>query len=299
MKGLAGWVLLGWMAGMAGAQTPATVQAEAKPAMWSVKGVHGTVYLFGTLHVMRPEVRWETAKVKAALASSGVLYTEIDDVGEAGMKAAQPLVMSMGLDPDHPLSTKIAKEDVAVLDGLAKSLGMVGESAVEPMQPWLVYLTISVLPAIRAGYDPASGIDRKLQDEAKAAGKRVLGFETMADQIHLVADMSTAEQVALLHQELVDLPKSVAQLDEIVADWTTGEVEKIAAMDNDELKVKYPVLYERMLVKRNAGFAGSIAGMLKDPAAGTVFVAIGAGHLAGPDSVLKMLEARGFVVVRE
>lgn len=84
----------------------------------------------------------------------------------------------------------------------------------------------------------------------------------------------------------------------MVGDWTRGDVEAIAKLENDEMKTKYPDLYDVLLVKRNAHFADTLAGMLKDPATGTVFVAVGAGHLAGPDSVLKMLEARGFSSVR-
>ena len=121
------------------------------------------------------------------------------------------------------------------------------------MQPWLVYLTVSVAPAVKAGYDPGSGIDRVLQDEAKAAGKPVKGLETMGEQMHLVADLPMADQVALLHEELAELPKSVGQMDEIVGDWTAGDVVKISALDHDELKVKHPALYDKMLVKRKCG----------------------------------------------
>ena len=262
--------------------------------MWKVKGVHGTVYLFGSIHVMKKDVHWETAPVKSALGASDVLYLEIAGLDSASVQAAQPEIVQLGMDQEHALSTKISKEDVDLLDGAAKSMGLPGEQALEPMQPWLVYLTISVLPVIQAGYDPDSGVDKKLEAEVKETGKPVKGLETMMEQMHYVADMPASLQAQMLHQTLVDLPKSVSETDAMVADWTRGDVEAIAKLDNDEMKVKYPQLYERLLVKRNERFADTLAGMLKDPATGTVFVTIGAGHLAGPDSVLKMLETRGF-----
>jgi len=289
-----------WMVGAcvaAGAQAPA-VKVDATPAMWKVKGVHGTVYLFGSVHVMKPDVQWETAKVKAALAESGMLYLEIPDVDPEAMKALQPLALQMGMDMEHPLSTKISKEDVALLDTAVKGLGMPGESSFEPLKPWMVYTILSVLPATKAGYAADSGIDAKLAVEAKGQKKPIKGFETAEEQLHFLADMPEAQQVEMLHKTLIDLPKSQTELDEMVADWTRGDVDKIAAMENDEMKVKYPDLYEKLLVKRNQHFAEVLTGMLKDPATGTVFVTIGAAHLAGPDSVTKMLEKGGYSVVR-
>jgi uncharacterized protein YbaP (TraB family) len=285
------------LAGWAGAQAPA-VKTEATPALWQVKGVHGTVYLFGSVHFMKPDVVWETAKVKGALKSSDTLYLEVADLGADAQAQLQPVVMQLGLDAAHPLSGKLTKADLDLLDAALKSLGMPGEQMMEPMQPWLAYLTLSVLPAIKAGYQPDSGIDQKLLAEGKSETKKVVGFETAEEQLHYLADMPQADQVLLLHQTLVDLPKSADQMDTMVADWTRGDVEKIAAMENDDMKTKYPALYARLLVKRNEHFADVLAGVLKDPASGTVFVAIGAAHLAGPDSVQKMLQAKGYTAVR-
>jgi len=289
-----------WVVGVcvaAGAQAPA-VMVDATPAMWKVKGVHGTVYLFGSVHVMKPDVRWETAKVKAALAESELLYLEIPDVDPEAMKALQPLALQMGMDMEHPLSTKISKEDFALLDTAAKGMGMPGAAGFEPLRPWMVYTFLSVLPATKAGYAADSGIDAKLAAEAKAEKKPIKGFETGEQQLHFLADMPPAEQVEMLHKALIDLPKSESRLDEMVGDWTRGDVDKIAAMENDEMKTKYPDLYEKLLVKRNQHFAEVLTGMLKDPATGTVFVTIGAAHLAGPDSVMTMLEKSGYRVAR-
>jgi uncharacterized protein YbaP (TraB family) len=286
------------------AATPPTVVAqsagasvEATPAMWVVKNGKATVYLFGTVHVMKKDVHWETPKVMDALKSSSALYLEIADTGPDAQKALQPMVMSLGIDAGHPLSTKISKEDVAALDAALKPLGQ-GEAAIEPMQPWLVYLTVSMLPAMQAGYDLTSGIDQQLQKEAVAAGKPVKGFETAEGQLHVLADFPQAEQVALLHETIQELPKAVDQTNEMVADWESGNVAAIAKMENEDLEKKHPDLYKKLLVDRNVAIADKIAALLKDPATGTVFVGVGAAHLAGPDSIQKDLEKQGFAAVR-
>ena len=137
----------------------------ATPAMWRVKGAHGTVYLFGSVHVMKPNVVWEIAKVKEAMTSSDTLYLEIANIDDTA--SAQPIILKFGIDAAHPLSTKISKEDVALLDAAAKTMGLPGEQAFEPMQPWLVSVTLSTLPLTKAGFDPASGIDMKLVTKAR------------------------------------------------------------------------------------------------------------------------------------
>jgi uncharacterized protein YbaP (TraB family) len=268
----------------------------ANPAMWRVKGAHGTVYLFGSVHVMKPNVDWETAKVKAAFAASDVMYVEVANLDDAA--AAQPLAMQFGTDFAHPLSTKISKDDLALLDAAAKSMGM-GEAMLEPMQPWLVSTALEMVPMKMGGYDPASGIDMKMLAQAKAAQKRVSGFETLADQVHLLADAPQAQQVELLHKQLAELDKAPAEMNDMVTAWVRGDVDKIGKMENDELAAKYPAEYKRLAVNRNTRWTATLDGLLKDPATGTVFVVVGAAHLAGPDSVIRMLEKDGWKVERQ
>ena len=125
MRMMLGWVML--LAGVAYGQTTKPVK-DATPAIWRVQGAHETVYLFGTVHVLKPEMHWETGKVAEAFAKSNALYLELAKVDDVA--AAQPLVMQLGMDPEHPLSTKITKEDVGLLDAAAKGHGDAGRAAV-------------------------------------------------------------------------------------------------------------------------------------------------------------------------
>lgn len=182
---------------------PAEGTITADPAIWRVKGKHGTVYLFGSVHVMKPNVDWESAKVKAAMGSSDVVYLEIANMDDAAV--AQPLALKYGVDPAHPLSTKISKEDLATLDTAAKSMGLPGEAMFEPMQPWLVSTALQMVPMLKAGYAPSSGIDMKVLAESKGKQKTVKGFETLEDQVHMLADSPQEQQVEMLHKELTEL----------------------------------------------------------------------------------------------
>lgn len=277
--------------------TAAGPTVKADPAIWKVKGAHGTVYLFGSIHVMKPNVDWETAKVKSAFDASDVLYLEIADPDDTSV--AQPLALKYGLDLAHPLSTKISKDDVALLDAAAKSAGFPGEQMFEPMQPWLASMTLSILPMLKAGFEPSSGIDIMLLGQSRKIQKPVKGFETMEQQIHMLADVPQDEQVKMLHKDLSELDKDTKETNETVSAWEHGDVETIGKIDNSELATRYPEEYKRIVVDRNARWTTTLNGLLKDPTTGTVFVTVGAAHLAGPDSVIRMLEKDGWKVERE
>ena len=266
----------------AGTAAAPEVTIVATPAMWRVKGAHGTVYLFGSVHVMKPNVVWESAKVKAALDGSDLLYLEIANIDDTA--SVQPIVMQFGIDSAHPLSTKISKEDVALLDTAAKAMGLPGEQSFEPMQPWLVSVTLSTAADGKGGVQPGERDRHEAAGRGEGRAEAGEGFRDDGGTDAHGGRRSQDEQVRMLHKDLAELDKSAEETNEMVAAWEKGDVEKIGKIDNDELAVKYPDEYKRIVVDRNTKWAATMDGLLKDPATGTVFVAVGAAHLAGPDS---------------
>jgi uncharacterized protein YbaP (TraB family) len=258
--------------------------AWGEPALWKVQGPHATVYLFGTIHVLKPATAWTSPKIDQALKAAGTLYLEIDNADDAA--AIQPLVLQYGLDPAHPLSTKLAPKERAALAATLASLGM-REPAFEVMRPWMAGLTLSVLPLVKAGYDPQASVEHVLTTAARAQGKPVKGFETAEQQVRYLAELPPAEEVAFLDSAVDDAAKGTGEIDAMVAAWAAGDTGKIAVLMNDDMKTKYPDLYRRLLVERNQRFASQVADLANGT--GVYFVAVGAGHLTGPDSVQSML----------
>jgi uncharacterized protein YbaP (TraB family) len=103
----------------------------------------------------------------------------------------------------------------------------------------------------------------------------------------------------MLHRQLAELDKAPAEMNDMVTAWVRGDVDKIGKMENDELAAKYPAEYKRLVLDRNTRWTATLDGLLKDPATGSVFVVVGAAHLAGPDSVIRMLEKDGWKVERQ
>jgi uncharacterized protein len=270
------------------------LHASAEPAIWVVKGPHATVYLFGTIHALDKNHPWHSAKVSAAIQQSQSLWLEVPNVDDAA--SMQPLIMQLGLDMAHPLSSKLTPDQMTKLNTAATGLPG-GSGMLEMMKPWLAGMMLSLAPVMQAGYDPNTGVELELKPEFAKANKPVKGFETMEQQIHYFADMSDKAQLDFLVSELDDADSAVDKFKELVAAWYSGDVAKLDALNNADFRDKYPDLFQLLVVKRNQSFVTQIQDLLKGDS--VTFVAVGAGHLVGKDGVPAMLEKQGFKVTRE
>lgn len=272
------------------------LSAHAEPAIWVVKGPHATVYLFGTVHALPKDQPWHSAKIDAAIQQSQTLYLEIPNIDDAA--SMQPVLMQLGMDQAHPLSTKLTPDQLAKLNKAATSAGLPGgEAMLESFKPWLAALTLSLMPLMQAGYDPNSGVELELKPEFVQANKPVKGFETAEQQMHYFADMSDKAQVDFLAAQLDDFDSAIDKFKQMLAAWAAGDTDALDKLNNAEFKDKYPDLFQTLVVKRNQGFTTQIEGLLKGD--GVSFVAIGAGHLVGNEGVPAMLQKKGFKVTRE
>jgi uncharacterized protein YbaP (TraB family) len=287
-----------WIAAFAlfiGGLLLATGYAHAEPALWVVKGPHAKVYLFGSVHVLKKDAPWRTPKIDAAIKESGTLWLEIPDVDD--MKTLQPLIMKLGVDQEHPLSTKLTRELLAMVDTAAKAAGVpAGEASLEPLKPWLAAVTLSVAPMTQAGFDPNSGVEMVLKPEFDKAGKPVKGFETSEQQLHYFADMSEKAQIDFLNSTTNDSKDSGEKFKKLVDAWYAGDEAQIDSAIGGEFRDKYPEAYRTLILSRNENFTQRIDGLLNGN--GVSFVAIGVGHLVGADGVVAKLKEKGWTVVR-
>ena len=282
---LAGCAPLSW--------SPGRTSVDKGPALWVISDADSTIYLFGTVHVMKPETRWRTPKIEQALAASDELVLEITEVYEPAAMA--PLVQRYGLDMTQPLSSKITPEERTKLEAAAKVMGL-PYAAFEPMRPWLVSLQLTIGALTRSGYDPSQGVDRMLKASARQAGKLITAFETAEQQLRFFADLPPEVELALLRQSLAEFETGAAEFDPLADGWATGDLRVLERYLVDEWKAEAPGLYKILIVDRNADWARQIEEKLKG--SGTSFVAVGSGHLVGPDSVQALLRKRGIVARR-
>jgi len=263
--------------------------AIAKPALWVAKDADTTVYLFGTVHLLPNDTDWHDATLDRAVADSQTLYIELTDDDPTNMMA---LVLRYGLDAAHPLSSQLDAAEQLRLRNAATTAGVPGGmQALNVMRPWLAALTLATAPLLKAGLDPEHGVDKQLKAQMSAAGKPVLGLETAEQQMRFLADMPQSIQLDFLRSAMRDADKGSIQLTELIDAWKSGDVATIARLEDEDMRQTEPELYQRLLVQRNEAWAKKIAVMLQQP--GTIFIAVGAAHLAGSDSVQVQLQKLG------
>ena len=269
--------------------------ALSQPALWVIRQGSSTMYLFGTVHLLSSETQWRYPALEHALSASDALLIEQTDDDAEHMHA---LVLRYGLDPAHPLSSKLTRAENARLAEVAQATdGTDNLAMLQIMRPWLAALTLTMAPLKQAGLQASLGIDKSLQAQMRAAGKPILALETAEQQVRLLADMPPAAELALLRATLHEGTHGSTAMTQMISAWLNGDVAAIAQWQEAELGQRNSDLYRRLLVKRNHAWAKRLARQLQQP--GTIFVAVGAGHLAGPDSLQVQLENLGITAVRQ
>uniref|UniRef100_UPI002896F274 TraB/GumN family protein n=2 Tax=Brevundimonas TaxID=41275 RepID=UPI002896F274 len=272
------------------AAAPAPIQGQG-PALWVIKDADSTLYLFGSVHVLRPTTGWASPRVQAAFDSASDIWFEISNPDDQA--AIVPLMQQYGLSPTYRNATALTTGELTLFGNAAQS---VGSDAVrmDNYRPWLAALTLSVAPLVKAGYDPKSGVELVLKARAEAAGKPIHGFETIDKQIGILAGLPDDVQLVFLRETLKDYENAATKLDEMVSAWARGDVDVLSRVMVQEMKDASPALYQSILVDRNTDWANQIQTMLQG--SGAAFIAVGAGHLAGDDSVQAILAKRGVTV---
>lgn len=277
--------------------------AQAEPPVWVIEDEDSTLYLFGTVHLLDPEIEWLTPRVERMLDEAGEVWFEVPMPATMEAAAAQqlPLLLPRALSPGRPLSSLLTEDEQAQLRrALARTpdpaqLGM----ALEQMKPWFATLTLGTAPLMAAGYEPGAGADIVLAGIAHERGVAVRGFETVEQQVDFLSAGTDEEQLAALRYFLSvsdeAFDESLALGDAAFRAWMAGEtalLEAIIAEWSTGFGVMNTVMsYDILLSRRNEDWAGQIEGILAGE--GVVFIAVGAGHLVGPDSVQARLAARG------
>ena len=276
------------------AQTPApTPQAaaaplpDADPALWVVRDADTTIYLFGTFHMLdgRP---WFNDEVRAAFDASSELVLEATQPEEQG--AITQMVARYAMDTQgRPLSQRLPPDEN---ERLNRALADVNLSilAAAPIDPWYASISITVAAVQRAGLLGANGAEGVLSTAARARGMPIGQLESFEWQMQLLDGIPEDLQLFQLRATLRELSRLQEILGPALAAWSRGDVERLAAVLDDPTNDD-PRLRRIFLSERNATWARWIRERMARP--GTLFIAVGAGHLAGRDSVQALLAEAG------
>ncbi|HEX9964016.1 MAG TPA: TraB/GumN family protein [Allosphingosinicella sp.] len=291
-----GWLRLA-LAGMlplTGCAAEAAPAAKAaRPAMWKVADEDTTLYLFGTIHLLPKGQAWRTPAMEAALSGSQELVLEVANVDDmmAGAQAMAKLGLSAGLPP---IAERVPEGKRAALRAMIAESGL-PEAVFDRLETWAAALSLLGVTFKRLGLEPELGVEKQIGAPFRTAGKTVTGLETVEQQLGYFDTLSEGAQRALLLSVVEDSADTRAQFKAMLGAWAAGDLKGIARTFDDETQMS-PELKAALMSRRNAAWADWLARRMEKP--GTVFVAVGAGHLAGQDSVQSMLKKKGLKAKR-
>jgi uncharacterized protein len=266
--------------------------AQAKTFGWKATGKGGTIYLVGSIHVMSESFYPLNPALDAAFTDSDLLVEEVD-LAEMLDPMAQMNILTRGMLPSNQTLDKVLSAPTLAL--VRKATGDLGADA-SPLlrfKPWMLAIALQGMELMKAGFDPALGLDQHFYDQAKGAGKAVQGLETVEFQISRFDTMSMDQQDRMLAETLNELATETATVGKLGDAWKAGDVAAIERIALADLKSD-PVMYQRLLVERNKNWMPKIEALFARK--GHAMVVVGAAHLVGADGLVAMLKAKGYAV---
>ena len=268
---------------------------KAEPAIWTIQKPNGaTIALFGSVHILSETDKWRTDALAAAYKAADVivLETDLSVMGSGEMQAY--LARNSMNEPGVTLSELLGPEQAAVVAKAAEAAG-VSFAAMEPYRPWFAALQLSVSNAVAKGFHSDQGVDKALESDGRADGKAIAYFEKTREQLDVFIDLPMDEQIAFLVLGATEILERPNELRDLIAAWAKGDVAEVDALMNRGMEGA-PVAQRALMHDRNARWVKVIREFfLKDK--NSYLIVVGAGHLAGDDSVIAMLRDEGVEVM--
>lgn len=264
--------------------------ALASPPLWVIEHERATVYMVGTIHLMREEVEWRTPAFDEAFEEADTVWLEL--LGADDAETIGAAMLEYALSPDLPLSERLDADDLELLESALEPYGIPLDS-IDDFRPWFAALQLTTLPLQAAGFDPQYSLDLVIESEAEATGKALHAFETAEEQLLMLSGMSEEVQLEMLRQTAADMQDAGEALVEQVDAWVAGDLDALAAAV-DETYAMAPEFHDRLFVQRNIAFADTIEEILSGE--GVTLVAVGLGHFVGDGSIPQLLEDRGYEI---
>jgi len=273
---------------------PALARSNSGPALWQVSDKDTTIYLFGTIHLLPKDSRWRTSKFEKALNGSQTLVLETL-IDEANPQQLAAVMASMGFSSGlPPLTTRIdAAKRPALEAAIVKT--KLPRPVFDKMETWAAAFTLLGVQFQTLGVQGDQGVEAVLRRSFAAAGKPVGQLETNQEQLSFFDRLPENAQRQLLEGAIENPDEMRSKFNEMLAAWLAGDVSSIGKTFNEDLQTS-PELKAALLTRRNYNWSQWIERRMKQP--GTLMVAVGAGHLAGDESVLRYLQRSGYKVKR-
>ena len=266
--------------------------APAKSCLWEVETSTNTIFLLGSLHVLKSSAYPLAAEIDRAYAASQRLVFETD-IGAMMEPAVQAKMLELGVYPEgQNLYQNISASTRQALEKKLNDLGLPA-AHFSRFKPWFLAVTLTTLELQRLGFNPLYGIDLHFYNKAKSDEKELAYLESVGYQLDLLGKMSLQDQRSFLNQTLKDLEIAAQLADDMLTAWQNGDADKLFELLFKSFE-DYPGIEDRLLIRRNQDWLQKIEKILKESK--ITMVVVGAGHLVGPNSLIELLRQRGYRV---
>ncbi len=273
---------------------PAGTNASALHALWKVEGKSNTVYLLGSVHLLKQDHYPLAAPIESAFSASKVVAFETDMEKMEQPETQFKLLSKAGLPDGETLKGQLSPAVYASFSRHAEEAGL-PMLLFEHFRPAMAALTLEVMELQKLGLDPEHGIDKYFFERARKDGKQLVAFETVDFQIGLITDFTKEEGELLMKTTLEEIDNTKKLYADMVAAWQTGDAAKLAKLLN-EAEQQAPVIYKRLVTDRNERWVPKIQDLLAGGQ--NAIVIVGAGHLVGSEGVVELLKKKGLKVTQ-
>ncbi len=261
--------------------------------LWEVQGEYNTLYLLGSIHMMREEDYPLDSCVDDAYQKSASLVVELDIQSIEPQEMSQKMQQFGLLPVGETLAEQLSTETLKLLSQYSAL-----PANYQQMRPWYLALTITLQKLSELGYRFDLGVDNYLISKAQGI-KPIISLETLDQQLAVLAGDNREEQDLSLRLTLEKMSETASDISEMNRAWHQGDAAVIHRLMASP-KQHYPQLaapFDRLVVQRNRQMADKIVLLLEE--AGDHLVVIGAGHLGGEEGVIALLEKRGLTLIQQ
>ena len=257
--------------------------------LWELEGTRNKVRLLGSVHLLRAQDYPLPRAFGKAYEDAEIVVMEAD-LSKQDVMQMQLIVQKLAVDPrGRGLSDLIGagayRQVAATMAGINIDINLL-----QPYEPWFAALQITQLRMLQLGFDMSYGVDMHFTQRAQQDGKRIIGLETIEEQLSIMDSLSAKAQQAFLLQTVEEAESIESSMDGILRAWRRGDERDL---EREMLKgmQDQPDLYRSIIVARNRDWTRSIRGYANGSQ--DYLIVVGTLHLVGPDSVLKMLDDAG------
>lgn len=266
--------------------------AYGDSSVWQVQTENGTLYLGGTVHLLRETDYPLPEEYDRAYAASSKLVFETDLNSMNDLSVQASLMQKLSYADERSLKTVLSDEAYSALESYTSDIGL-PLAMMEKFKPGMIVSTLQVLEFQRIGFTPL-GVDAHFNSLAITDGKSLGQLETIDAQIGFLASMGEGNESEFILLSLEDLADTTEVMDEMIAAWREGDNEVLSELFVNDMKAQSPAIYNSLLKQRNLDWLPQIKSMIGDP--GVEFVLVGAAHLVGQDGLLELLKQEGYEV---